>query len=190
MNSIVANTENVFSQLVGEPLSSPPFTPAQRHNHDGLNSDFIAAAGGGALRLIESLNVASTVTSFDFSATLDGDTDEQYIITGFWRLPGSSTLELRWNGLNSTLLLVTPAATTHAFFHTWIKAKSDADSFLDVRYIISTFAHDAPTVSGTVTGDASTPGVGTNITSLGLRSSAASGIVLGSRFSLYKLLRV
>jgi len=37
-NKVQESLNNVYSQLVGEPLASPPYTPAQAHDHDGVNS--------------------------------------------------------------------------------------------------------------------------------------------------------
>lgn len=42
MDSLRLNDQNLFAQLVGDPVASPTFTPAAEHDHDGVNSKLIA----------------------------------------------------------------------------------------------------------------------------------------------------
>ncbi len=44
MNALRLNDQNLFAQLVGDPVAAPPFTPAAAHNHDGVNSAAVAVA--------------------------------------------------------------------------------------------------------------------------------------------------
>ena len=44
MDGLRLNDQNLFAQLVGEPVAAPPFTPAAAHNHDGVNSAAVAVA--------------------------------------------------------------------------------------------------------------------------------------------------
>ena len=38
MNSLRLNDQNLFAQLVGDPVTAPTFTAAAEHDHDGVNS--------------------------------------------------------------------------------------------------------------------------------------------------------
>ncbi len=44
MDALRLNDQNLFAQLVGDPVATPPFTPAAAHNHDGVNSAAVAVA--------------------------------------------------------------------------------------------------------------------------------------------------
>ncbi len=177
------------------------FVAAKDHDHDGVNSKVVDGASV-AVQFIESINQGSTVTDVDFATTLDGDTDEQWILTGFVRLAVTSDLQLRANSVNETgntdagitspvLLVERPGANiVTAFFQAWMKVISDADVTLDSRHVIATSSIDAGASSSSQTrmGQFS-PGTGVNITSIGFHATAASGIITGSRFSIYKITR-
>lgn len=76
LNSYRDRDENLSSQLIGE---TSPFTAAQKHDHDGLNSALVA----GTLSLIEHKQLSASATSVTFSG-LDGDTDFHFRL--LWRM--------------------------------------------------------------------------------------------------------
>lgn len=186
------------------------FVAAKDHDHDGANSAIVAGPSS-ALKLIEKVDIAVAVDSFDFSTTLNGDTDEQFIMTGFWAT-GSQTfhrLQLRVNGsdqtgisnstLDTTKIIVAEfdiSAPRVIFFHAWIKTKSDAvNTFLDTRLLVSTVVRNQASgvVDAPIFGGDFTPGLGTNITSFGLKrlgGGPVNQITVGSQFALYKIPRV
>ena len=65
MDALRLNDQNLFAQLVGDPVSAPPFTPAAAHDHDGVNS---AAVAGANLRLVAPAEVSgAAVASVTFA---------------------------------------------------------------------------------------------------------------------------
>ena len=98
MTSFRDNDQNLFAQLVGDPVGTPTFTPAAEHDHDGVNSK---AVNGADFILVEKKLITSDTTSVTFSG-LDGDTDEVYKLFGRVLVFGTnSLLTLRPNGISS-----------------------------------------------------------------------------------------
>lgn len=112
MNALRLNDQNLFAQLVGDPVSSPPFTPAAAHDHDGVNS---AAIVGANLRFIATAEVSgAAVPSITFSG-LDGNTDGHYVLLG-QVTPAISfdDLQVRFNGLSGSYANSDDASTLGA----------------------------------------------------------------------------
>lgn len=179
------------------------FVAAKNHNHDGVNSAIIAGASV-PVKFIESVDISSTVTDVDFSAVLNGDTDEQWILTGRFTTGTAAELQLRVNSVNQTgtvegtaaqpIILVERQAAniTSGFFFAWLKVKSDgASSSKDIRHVVSLSSVREAGASGGFGGLEGnfTPGLGTNITKIGFHSTVASGIIDGCFFSIYKITR-
>jgi hypothetical protein len=155
--------------------------------------------GGGNLVLIEKQSVTgSDVSSVTFSS-LDGDTDENYYLVGYWlnSYNGANNLYLEPNGLTTNLyfdyllhsaahgddttwaIAYASALSGQVFFWAWIQAKSG-------RYRTFTSEERAIDLQ-------SAHRIGqwkdnsTNLTSLVLESQNADGIGVDSEFILYKL---
>ena len=187
------------------------FVAAQNHDHDGLNSAFVSAAGGGALRLKERKEVTADTATVTFSG-LAGETDEAYIIAGRIRA-GNAALNavvLRPNGvtvnLSSQVLNVDGATVTGVASGTTIQIGQYSGGvgtvltfklFFFARRTIQTFAQERQTI-----GMASFDGTGSaarlqshsglwNDTTTILTSidifSATTGIGKGSNIALYIL---
>lgn len=75
MTALRDNDLNLFSQLVGEPVGSPPYTPAQAHDHDGSNSKQIATTW----QHVETKEIDTAVQSYTFSG-LDGNAAKFYLL--------------------------------------------------------------------------------------------------------------
>lgn len=101
MNALRLNDQNLFAQLVGDPVSSPPFTPAAAHDHDGVNS---AAIIGANLRHVGTAEVSgAAVASITFSG-LDGNADKRYLVYGtiIRGIAGTvSDYQMRFNALSA-----------------------------------------------------------------------------------------
>lgn len=190
LDSIRLNQQHLFAQLVGDPVSSPTFTPAAEHDHDGVNSKALV---GSSMVFEERKLITSAVLSFDFSATLDGNTDDIYYI--IFRVEnagaGSSSLSLR---VNTTTTNVTPAVVTpipasggfaHGYFVIW------ADSAIVracVGQAITIDSGENIVAAGAV--KVRIASAASNITSLGFEMAAATTMDVDSDFTLYRLKQV
>lgn len=159
------------------------FVAAVDHNHDGVNSKL---AGIG---FIERHEATADETSFDFSATLDGDTEAVYLLTGRWKddVAGSQGLFLRANTVDTTVPVAGVAAqagANFAYFMGLIFAKRTVQTVsMNPGYVGISVDNITPTFSGR--GNSFT--LAANITSLGLIVTTASNIRKGSSFNLYRL---
>ena len=89
LDSLRLNDQNLFAQLVGDPVASPTFTPAAEHDHDGVNSKTVT---GADFILVERKELSADALSVTFTG-LDGDTDEVYRIVG--RIDGAVSATAR-----------------------------------------------------------------------------------------------
>lgn len=164
--------------------------------------------GSGALTFIEDLTVGgSAVSDITFSATLDGDTDGQYIIQGSVSDPNvglgtelrlqpnavTSNQSSRWQGNINDVGAVGATASSSmvlgihmnvsgvTFFNAIFRAKTGK-----MRSCISQMGYVGATRSGFVAGGGGWTDTSTNVTSIKIASSAANGIGAGSNFKLYK----
>ncbi len=111
MNGLRLNDQNLFAQLVGDPVAAPPFVPAAAHDHDGVNSK---AVSGSNLRLVGATEVSGAAVATISFAGLDGNVDGQYIIYGtiIRGIAGTVTdYQLRFNALAAGYIGA-PALTT------------------------------------------------------------------------------
>lgn len=60
MDALRLNDQNLFAQLVGDPVAAPPFTAAAAHDHDGVNS---AAVAVGAIFASAQFTLSSSGTT-------------------------------------------------------------------------------------------------------------------------------
>ena len=100
MTQLRDNDQNVFAQLVGDPVGSPPFTPGAGHDHDGLNSALLA----GTFQLVETKTISGGAVSSVTFSSLDGNTDIRYLLVGRIRNPSTTSqgsLLLRPNGVTT-----------------------------------------------------------------------------------------
>lgn len=203
-DSLRLNDQNLFAQLVGDPVSSPTFTPAAEHDHDGVNSKTV---NGADFILVEKKLITADVTSVTFTG-LDGNTDEVYRLIA--RIHGTSSvnqIDLRPNGIstnqdssvfadNAALVTRTALVLTEDFFTDVILqtfeatfwAKANPNSIATNRLLQSWGVNAAATGAPNMV-----HGVGlwdedaTNVTSLEIRSALANNIKNGSTIALYKL---
>lgn len=207
MTSIRDNIENVFAQLVGDPVATPTFTPAAEHDHDGVNSKIV---NGADFILVEKKLVTSDVQDLTFSG-LNGDTDEIYRLIGRI-ISGASAPEnftLRPNNISTnqdsinieqTSSIITRSSTTDLAlsrvrstgilqtFDAIFWAKKNPNSIATNRTLQAQWASygaTGPLTVGHSTGlwDEDT----TNITSLVVHGPGAGDIKDGSTVALYKL---
>ena len=177
------------------------FTAAQDHDHDGVNSAVVDAASL-QLKLIESIVISgSDVTTVDFATTLDGDADEQWIVTGKWRfvMAVGAIITLRFNSATATnMTLAAPVGGSNTFasaawFRSELVVDDDTDPDLSVRHSLAqwtafqVFGGGSSLGSGVLGTDFDFGGA--NITKLGFVANIASNIQIGSTFSLYVLKR-
>ena len=161
--SLQGNDENLFAQLVGDPVGTPPFTPAAAHDHNGVNSK--RAESG--LVFLERHESSGDESDFDFSATLDGDTEAQ-------------TITLRANAVDEAVVIGSSAGTLDFIFG-MVFAKRTVESTTKNPGYVGVHASDGAVVA--VLGDDFA--VGANITSLGVDGD----IRQGSAFSLYRMVQ-
>lgn len=200
------NIENVFAQLVGDPVGTPTFTPAAEHDHDGVNSKVVQ---GADWILVEKKLVTADTQELTFSG-LDGDTDEIYRIVGRIILgdtnnditlepnnlttnQASLTIEQRTasvvrGGPTNLTLALDRVAATHLTFDAMFWAKKNPNSIATNRMLQGqwgAYSGVLPLTVGTVSGlwDEDT----TNITSLVIHGEDANTIGDGSTVALYKL---
>ncbi len=207
--SIRDNIENVFAQLVGDPVGTPTFTPAAEHDHDGVNSKSVP---GADFILVEKKLITGDVTSVSFTG-LDGDTDELYKLFG--RIVMSTSINsynLQPNGISanqahrrvqrfgtgggsgtgSSLLLALTQGSSEVLvtFEATFWAKKNPNSIAVNRVLQSQYSFfiatgvqtEGPGIAESVWDDDTT-----NVTSLDIVSSNASDIRDGSTIALYKL---
>ena len=198
--------ENLSSQLIGE---TSPFTAAQKHDHDGVNSALLA----GTFQLVQTQTVSGgAVQTVTFSG-LDGNTDIRYFLFGRTRSAGASgTIVLRPNGAASTFssralifdgttTVIAATNTTGLLMYREVTPGGNQGTFQFVLHAEVTTSpafnrhgygqfqvrseSAAAANGGTTAGewDETT----TNITSLDIRHSAAGGIDNNSVFSLFRL---
>ncbi len=184
MVSIRDNAENVFAQLVGDPVGSPTFTPAAEHDHDGVNSKTV---DGASLIFIERKEIAADIDPFDFSASLDGDTEKVYKLIGRIVTPtgGSAAFGLRANGGSAgNLTIVRVSATNLLFFEATIHALRTVQT-VSVDFTVVSMSSTDDGRSGVVGGNVT---LGANLTSLGVEGfDVGTDIKKGSEFTLYQL---
>lgn len=207
MDALRLNDQNLFAQLVGDPVAAPPFTPAAAHNHDGVNS---AAVAGANLRFVGSTEISGgAVASVSFSG-LDGNTDGLYVLYGTV-VPGSNFTDLRlqFNALATSYLNTDDALITGIFIEAaatagigefvHFKAQVYARNSIQgvdilpgarIESMLIDAAGGSPSVarSENVGARASVSLPAPNITSLDLdTATGATPFGNGSRFALYKL---
>jgi hypothetical protein len=183
MVSIRDNAENVFAQLVGDPVGSPTFTPAAEHDHDGVNSKTV---DGANLVLIERKEIAADANTVDFAATLDGDTEKVYMLVGRFFDPGSTSSKylLRANGAATgiDLTVIRGAGVAPMSFMAIIHALRTVQTISVELAVVSMSIAATPGVVG------GTTSLGANLTSLGIVDGIGpADIKKGSEFTLYRL---
>lgn len=209
MNALRLNDQNLFAQLVGDPVATPPFTPAAAHNHDGLNS---AAVAGANLQFIAATEVSGAAVASVTFAGLDGDTDVFYVLYGTW-IPGVAAPindpQVRFNagatgydnsddalttGIWITGTLLGIGADEHLNFKMEIFAQNQIQGVDLLQAARSEAIVADPTPGASISRDdnaGARTGIAlpaANITSLEIISPTAGlTIGIGSRFSLYKL---
>lgn len=160
--------------------------------------------------LLESKSISTAVTSVTFSG-LDGDTDEIYILSGRIKngTASSCRYEIRPNGIttnqNTAIAEFTGSAINHLdigalvmaretfgsgtvlFFNTIHARKAEGGNALE-RYVRvrSSFRSGAATVYGDIMAGIWDE-TATNITSLDIVATVASGIGAGSRIALFRI---
>lgn len=163
------------------------FVAAQDHDHDGVNSKRVESG----LFFLERHETSADETSFDFSATLDGDTEAVYLLTGRWKKSGvAQTLILRANAASTTAVIssapASPSLIGLYFFGLHFAKRTVQTEAVNPGYVGVDL--DSATPAGVVRGEDFSLGV--NLTSLGVLGSIASGIRKGSEFTLYRLAQV
>ncbi len=207
MTSIRDNIENVFAQIVGDPVGTPTFVAAAEHDHDGVNSKVV---GGADWILIEKKLVTGDTQDLTFSG-LDGNTDEIYRIVGRIVVSGSAEdVTLRPNGLSTnqdsldiiesssgitraaptslSLSITTGSGEVLHTFDATLWAKNNPNSIATNRTLQSEWGTYGTTLPNRV---GQSRGLwdedSTNITSLVIHGEAADTIRDGSTVALYKL---
>ena len=206
VSSLRDNTENVFAQLVGDPVGTPTFVAAAEHDHDGVNSKIVS---GADFILVEKKLITGDVTDVTFSG-LDGDTDEVYKLVGRIRVTGTSPIislepnSLATNqdsiviengvslaGASPNLLVLANgigASDELLAFEAIFWAKSDPNSIASNRILQALYSVMlASTVASAGQASSLWDDDSTNITSLVVHTSIASDIRDGSTIALYKL---
>lgn len=216
MDSLRLNDQNLFAQLVGDPVSSPTFTAAAEHDHDGVNSKVV---DGADFILVKKKLITSDVTSVTFSG-LNGDVDEVYKIVGRIKQTGGvQQFELRPNGITAGQSSViarfhtsAPSSDVRAAISRLILADDPVVASPDVtvfdaifwaRKVVNSVAMNRMLISHFHTSTTtSVPALAvgsawstwdddsTNVTSLDVVSTIASDIRDGSTIALYKLRQV
>lgn len=160
------------------------FVAAQDHDHDGVNSKGVI---GASLIFIERHESAADEVSFDFSATLDGDTEAVYLLTGRLKDDSTSapTLTLRANAASTGVVVASIGALggiDFAYFMGLIFAKRTVQTItMRSGYVGISVDDVGPTFTGRGDGFI----LGANLASLGLVASTT--IRKGSSFTLYRL---
>ncbi len=201
--NLVANIENVFAQLVGDPVGTPTFTPAAEHDHDGVNSKVV---NGADFILVEKKLITSNVTTITFSG-LNGDVDEVYKLIGRFISSATTNYILRPNALTTNLFTTgfrgdgttltnfsdasniiiaqrLAGGQVETQFEALFHAKKDPNSVATERPIQSTYNNITATIGQIGAGWLEST---VNLTSIELRSTVASQIRDGSTIALYKL---
>lgn len=207
MDGLRLNDQNLFAQLVGDPVSSPPFTPAAAHDHDGVNSK---AVSGANLRFIAATELTAAVVFVDFTG-LSGNVDEHYILYGLV-VPAAVVqgLLVQFNGLASGYQNTTTPTITQGIEIFGGIANAGIDEFISfkvevwarnliqaINILPSARTHSQRINALPTPSVASGGGVGArsnatfpapNITSLRITTQAlGTALGIGSRFALYKL---
>lgn len=202
MNGLRLNDQNLFAQLVGDPVATPPFTPAAAHNHDGVNS---AAVAGANLRFVASAEVSgAAVASVTFSG-LDGNVDGHYILYGTVIPSVAITdLQLRLNALGGNYtnsddastsgIIINPSlpfVTSDTKFKMEIYARNSIQA-QDIYPSARVHSHRAEFVTASRFDNVGARSIvalpAPNIASLQIiTGTGGTPIGIGSRFILYKL---
>lgn len=151
------------------------FTAAKDHNHDDVNSKRVPSYG---FMLEQNIVSGGPITSFDFAATLDGNTDRVYLILARVQnsIGSARTLSFRVNGASLGSLLSVPASPAGVQLRMLIHAKNDfkaiirSDELLDNGAFSTSFLGRAASSA--------------NITSLGFEFPDAA-MDNGSEFQLF-----
>lgn len=184
MDSLRLNDQNLFAQLVGDPVTSPTFVAAAEHDHDGVNSKLTASTGGASLKLIERKEITADVDSFDFAATLDGDTEKVYWFVGRILMNTNRQITLRANGDLGLEVVPSDGGNNFAVFGMNIFALRTVQT-VSVNLGFAGYRFAAGTGAASFGGQ---QGLAANLTSLGLESSTAfTDILKGSEFALYEV---
>lgn len=157
--------------------------------------------------MVEEITIGSAVTTQDFTATLDGDVDGAYMIEG--RIVNdqvsNASINIRINSANwatnrqynsasgtsvtasrdtATNMALAIANGGYTQFRTFFPCVITGDG--RTCYTIETRGNTTSLANITFTHDITTPANSVNITSLGVASSIASGIGVGSVLRLWK----
>lgn len=216
MDSLRLNDQNVFAQIVGDPVSAPTFTPAAEHDHDGVNSKILSGPSS-ALQLIELKELAAPATSVTFSGLVAEGDDATMVLIG--RVRGATgnlhTLTLQPNGitagqsctlrrLRATMPVTTFSATVNRLLlydDTGSAGATDTNYFraeIFMRRVVQGVSSrrmitcNAMVPSGSTSPDLQVSSglwadIVTDVTSLDVVSSAANEMAAGSSFALYRL---
>ncbi len=198
MTQLRDNDQNVAAQIVGEPLATTIGNAQAPHTHDGTDSSLIEA---GNLVFLEQHESTANETSFIFSSTLDGDTDETYVMIFRWQVASGGAHQLRFDPNNSgNNINITDNAINWQAVH-GAAAVVSGRSTLHVKRTVQTVGQritaasliaqsggTAPDAVGSVHSDSvAGTAIGANITSLQVLSSGGSSIGKGSTFALYRV---
>ncbi len=203
MNALRLNDQNLFAQLVGDPVAAPPFVPAAAHNHDGVNS---AAVAGANLRFVASAEVAGAAVASVMFAGLDGNVDEHYVLYGtVIRSVNYVDLQIRLNGLAASYvnsddaltagIILEPTTVTIGLFVKFEAHIYARNSIQGVDIYPSVFSATGRVGIGATAVRFENVGArvsivlpAPNITSLEIiTGTGGTPIGIGSRFVLYKL---
>lgn len=199
-NSVAVSVDNVTTEISSGLLQI---------KDAGVTAAKLAAGViGTGWKWIETKTITgSAVTSFDFAATLDGNTEEDYMIISRIVTVASDSIQLRMNGATAAgysqqiIAVGSALATTDGGNYTIFATVYHSDSipayFVTVincrtgllkQYVsLGTSGYGAGhTRSYQYGGYIDTPNAATNCTSLGAYSYSAGNIGVGSTFVLYK----
>ncbi len=95
MNALRLNDQNLFAQLVGEPVAAPPFTAAAAHDHDGVNSALVSVFDLSVKEAIDNTTRTRAISGFVdiagatityVAAELTANREVMVILTGTWAI--------------------------------------------------------------------------------------------------------
>lgn len=158
--------------------------------------------------VIERVDVSILSTSFDFKTALNGDTDYEYMVDGYWICPAlASDLIYRVNGAASTALTGdgyaqtgSLAAGTGVGLTIAVAFASEVSTYTGIHSVLRSavgqvrFGYSNTTISGSAVSSATFDrsiackwhDTATHVKSLGIQSTTASSIAVGSHFTLHR----